>query len=113
MAQSRIVGGNIGLSLATIILNRHSTSGLKDVLTSKQITSLRKSLTSIESFTPEQRVEVSRVFSDAFKTQIEVCAVLGAVCLILCIFAWDRDPPSFAKLVAEQKEKENSAEAIG
>jgi hypothetical protein len=105
MAQSRILGGNIGLAIATVIQNNKLGSGLRGVLSPSQIADLRQSLNAIEKFTLSEAAAVAGVFQGAFIAQIEVCVVLAGVCLLLCGFIFDRNPPSFAKMAAE-KEKE-------
>lgn len=103
MAQSRILGGNIGLAIATVIQNTKLASELRDILSPSQIADLRQSLNAIEKFTPAEVSAVAGVFQDAFIAQIEVCVVLAGICLLLCAFIFARKPPSFAAMAAKKE----------
>jgi hypothetical protein len=94
-SQARILGGNIGLALATIILNSHLTSDLAGMLTPQQINDVRRSLNAIETFTPREIAAVAESFARAFKTQLQACAGVSAACFVVCFLAWQRHPPSF------------------
>lgn len=110
MAQSRILGGNIGLAIATIILNQHLTSDLNSLLSPSQISDLRHSLNAIRDFTPNQVVAVAESFSRAFKGQMEVCIGIAALSFVICWAGWMRDPPSFEGKAKEREEKEKEKE---
>lgn len=104
MAQSRILGGNIGLAVATIVLNRELSKSLSasGLFTPEEIKSVQGSLNAVETFTAAQREAVGRSFSSAFKIQIQICLILAALSLLLCALTWERHPPSFL-------EKQNKA----
>lgn len=110
MAQSRILGGNIGLAIATIILNQHLSSDLKSSLSQTQISNLRHSLNAIRDFTPDEVVAVAKSFSGAFKAQLEVCMGIAALSFVICFASWMKDPPSFESLANEKKEKDRAIE---
>lgn len=107
MAQSRILGGNIGLAIATVIQNNKLGSGLRDVLSPSQIADLRQSLNAIQNFSASGAAAVGGVFQNAFITRIEVFVVLAGVCLLLCAFIYDRKPPSFAIMAAEKERRDD------
>lgn len=111
MSQFRILGGNIGLATATIILNSHLTSDLAGVLTPQQINELRRSLNAIETFTPQEVAAVAGSFANAFKSQLLACTGVAAASLVACFFAWQRHPPTFVEL--ENKKAESRGEASG
>lgn len=102
MAQSRILGGNVGLVIATVIQNIQPSSGLQEVLSQTQIADLGQSLNAIRNFRPSEASAVAGVFQDAFIAQMEVCVVLAGGCLLLCAFILDRKPPSFAAMAARK-----------
>lgn len=103
-SQARILGGNIGLAIATIILNSHLTSDLAGILTPQQISDLRRSLNAIETFTPREIAAVAESFAHAFKTQLQACASVSAACFVFCFLAWQRHPPSFVDLEKKKAE---------
>jgi hypothetical protein len=103
MAQSRILGGNIGLAVATVIQNSNLNPGLQDVISQSQIADLKQSLNAIRNFAPSEASAVAGVFQDAFIAQMEVYVVLAGVCLLLCPFIFDHKPPSFAVVAAEKR----------
>ncbi|KAL9622620.1 MAG: hypothetical protein Q9160_003117 [Pyrenula sp. 1 TL-2023] len=110
MAQSRILGGNIGLAIATIILNQHLASDLKSSLSQSQISSLRHSLNAIRDFTPDEVAAVAKSFSGAFKAQLEVCMGIAALSFVICFASWMKDPPSFESMANEKKERDRAME---
>ena len=102
MSQARILGGNIGLALATIILNSHLTSDLAGILSPQQISNLQGSLNAIETFTPSEVAAVTVSFANAFKSQSQGCTGAAAACLVVSLFAWQRNPPNFIDLERER-----------
>ena len=108
MSQSRVLGGNIGLAVATIIFNSHLTSDLAGILTPQQISDCRRSLNVIATFTPREAAAVAGSFANAFKSQMQVCMGVAAASLVVCFFGWQRHPPTFVEL-----EKKKKAESRG
>lgn len=94
MAQTRIFGGSIGLAGATIILNQLLSSELQGVLSPSELSGLKQSLTSIETFTPSQVQAVVGVFAEAFHWDLRMCTIVAGVSFVACFFAWQRDPPT-------------------
>ena len=107
-SQSRILGGNIGISIATVILNSHLSSDLAGVLTPLQISDLRRSINTIETLTRHQQTTVAASFVKAFKSQLQGCVGVAAACLIIGLLAWQRHPPTMAELGEKQKADDNS-----
>lgn len=99
-SQMRILGGNIGLSLATIILNAHLSSDLAGILTPLQISNLRQSLNAVETLTPGQIAAVAASFANAFRSQMQACMGVAGGCLVVALFAWQKHPPT---LVSEKE----------
>lgn len=97
-SQARLLGGNIGLALATIILNIHLNADLKGILTPAQISDLRHSLNAIEHFSPREIAAVAESFAHAFKTQLQVCTGVATASLLFGLMAWQRHPPTFVDL---------------
>lgn len=97
-AQLRILGGNIGLAVATIILNARLNADLSGVLTPEQLSGLKRSLKTLSLLNPSEKAAVGASFANSFRYQILVC--LGVACLGLCSCAliWQRHPRTFQDL---------------
>lgn len=114
MTQSRLLGGNIGLAIGTVVLNQHVSSGLSDTLSPEQVKNLQQSLNTIETFTPQEAQAVSVVFSDAFQSQVLISACMAAAGLVSGLFIWQRNPPSLnSKIAAEASAKARAMEKAG
>ncbi|MCJ1476256.1 hypothetical protein MMC13_004922 [Lambiella insularis] len=83
LSQSRLLGGNIGLALATFILSAHLTADLADILTPQQISALLASLNALQSFTPVEVAAVAASFARASRTQLLACVGVAAAGLLL------------------------------
>ncbi|PWY68668.1 MFS general substrate transporter [Aspergillus heteromorphus CBS 117.55] len=92
VAQSRVLGGNIGLAIATVILNQHLVSDLQGILSDSQLNDLRHSLTAIRSLDPHDVEAVRASFADAFHSQMEVSMFVAAAALLAALCTWKRYP---------------------
>jgi hypothetical protein len=93
-------------------LNAHLNEDLKGVLTPEQIAEVRKSLNAIESLAPAQVSAVADSFSRAFRTQLQVCAGIAGLSLILCLITWQKNPPSFEELGKTKAKKKKGEEKL-
>jgi len=92
--QGRILGGNIGLAVATIILNAHLSSDLKDILAPAQIAELRHSINAIDALTAKEAAAVRLAVAAAFRGQMFACLGVACACFVACLFLWQRNPPT-------------------
>ena len=97
MSQSRLLGGNIGLAIATVVQNQHLESDLQGILSNSQIDNLRHSLTAIKILSSQQVQAFRASFADAFRTQMEISMCVAAAALVSGICVWQRHPPTFAE----------------
>lgn len=97
MAQARILGGAIGLAVATAIFNARPGGELEGVLTGEQLAGLRRSLGMLGVLDGVQREAVRGVFAWSFDRQLRVCAYVAAVCLVVSGFAYTKDPPEIRR----------------
>ncbi|OQN98776.1 hypothetical protein B0A48_15445 [Cryoendolithus antarcticus] len=97
-AQTRILGGNLGLAIATIILNARLNVDLNGTLTPQQLSDLKRSLNSIGSLDPRQVQAVGLSFANAFRIQLVVCLGVAIVSLCCCAMIWQRNPRTFKDL---------------
>lgn len=99
-AQARMLGGNLGLAVATIVLNAWLDTDLSGVLTPHQLSELKRSLNSIGSLTAVQVAAVGRSFADAFRLQLLVCLGVALASLLSCALVWKhRSSPSKVPVV--------------
>lgn len=101
MSQGRLLGGNLGLAIATIVLNQQLISDLSGIVSPDELNTLRHSLLAISSLTPQQVEIVQQAFADAFKTQLVTnMGVVGAA-FVFSICTWERHPTTFAQLLQQ------------
>jgi hypothetical protein len=94
-AQARLFGSNIGLALATIILNASLDSNLAGTLSAQELGAVKKSLNAVSKLTPSQAQAVGQSIADAFSVQLLVCLGVTIVGLLCCGLIWQKDPQSF------------------
>jgi len=113
LSETRILGGNVGLAVSTIILNARLSHDLKDVLSPQQLLAIQNSLNSIALLDPVQQAAVQRTFARAFQTQFWVCIGIGALAALTGVFLWQRHPPTFASVEQKKKETQTLPESDG
>jgi hypothetical protein len=92
IAQVRVLGGIVGLSIATTLFNRRSRASLSDTLVPSQLEALYKSPLAVISFPPDQQVFVKGVYADVFSLQMRVLMFVCAVAVLVSLFSWERRP---------------------
>jgi hypothetical protein len=102
IGQARVLGGNVGLAIATIIFNQRVAADLSESLSATQLENLQQSLSTISSLDLSQQAAVAMVFSNSFNEQMRVCTYLSAVAVIVALFTWQRNPASVAENKARQ-----------
>ena len=107
LSQARMLGGSIGLSMGTIVLNNKLSTGLAGVLDPVRIKSLEQSLNNISSLNPTDQALVAQTYTDAFNAQMRICTYLSAVALVAAIATYQKNPASVARL----REKQNAMAA--
>jgi hypothetical protein len=106
MSQARLLGGNIGLAIATIVLNQHLISDLRGVVPADEIDTLRHSLFAISLLTPVQAEVVRRSFAGAFVTQLEINLGVAGLALIVALGTWERRPTTLRDVMERVKREE-------
>ncbi|KAL8719830.1 MAG: hypothetical protein Q9225_003208 [Loekoesia sp. 1 TL-2023] len=104
LAQARILGGSIGLSMATIVLNKKLSSGLVGVLDAAKIKSLEQSLNTISDLSPANQGLVAQMYTNAFNDQMRICTYLSAAALLAAIATYQKHPAS----VQAMRDKQNA-----
>ena len=103
LSQARMLGGSIGLSMATIVLNNKLSTGLAGVLDPARIKFLEQSLNNISTLNPTDQALVAQTYTDAFNAQMRICTYLSAVALVAAIATYQKNPASVARLREKQK----------
>ena len=103
MSQARALGGTIGLSIATIVLNNKLSTCLTGVLGTVRVKSLQQSLSYISTLNPNDQALVAQAYTDAFNSQMRICTYLSAVALLAAIATYQKNPASVARLKEKQR----------
>jgi hypothetical protein len=67
-----MTGATIGLSACTTAFNSYLTSRLPGILSNTQLTNLLQSISTLDTFTPDQRQEVEVIYGNAYNLQLKV-----------------------------------------
>ena len=70
--QFRFLGGAIGLSIASSVLNGKLKSELRGVLLSSELTALLQTTEVIKSLSPEKAQRVRQTFVDSYNVQFKI-----------------------------------------
>ncbi|KAH7316498.1 major facilitator superfamily-domain-containing protein [Stachybotrys elegans] len=98
VAQARVLGGCLGLSICTVIFNLHTNQYLEGHLTEDQLSTLDRSPLSGLSLPSELRQLVRTVYADAFAEEIKVMTIVCAVMVVVSLFTWERHPAALERL---------------
>jgi hypothetical protein len=108
-----MLGGSIGLAVATIIFNGNLAKSLGDTVTPTELHSLQRSLSTISRLTPKQRAAVIKIYADSFNDQMEMCTYVSIFCLLAALATWQRKPMSVVDSVMKKQDEESVEEKPG
>ena len=94
IAQARVLGGAIGLAVATIILNDRVQRELIGKLTHTQLDALHQSPIALIQRWPELQALIRETYTASFATMIKVMTVVSGLALLVSICTLERNPPS-------------------
>lgn len=103
ISQARILGGSIGLAIATIVLNNKLDKKLTGVLNPTQLSNLKQSLSTIRELPLGEQGAVAQVYSNSFNQQMRICTYLSVVCVVASLATYSRTPASIAAARAKQE----------
>ncbi|KAH8169953.1 major facilitator superfamily protein [Sarocladium implicatum] len=105
VAQARVLGGCIGLSICTIILNAQIQEHLGDgkVLSQSQLEDLLRSPLSGLRLPMEQRDLVKRVYANAFRDEVKVMTGVCAAMVLFSLFTLERNPAPLERMTVQLK----------
>lgn len=89
IAQVRVLGGSIGIAASTAILGVTQRRQLSGILTPDQLAILESSA---KTFTAEQLQAVRKAYSDSFRQDLRVCAIISGICILITLSAYRHNP---------------------
>lgn len=101
--QARVLGGMVGLSMGTIILNNRLGMDLTGILNPVQIEYLQRSLTSRVELGPDDQVLVAHVYAGAFNDQMRTCTYVSVAALLVAALTYPRKTASVPAIREKQK----------
>lgn len=108
VAQARVLGGCIGLSLCTILFNMHANRHLSGRLTEEELRMLHRSPLLGLQLPTKLRELVRRVYIDAFGIEIEVIALACAAMVVISLLTLEKHPPSIRRVTTPVKDESSS-----
>lgn len=105
VAQARVLGGCIGLSVCTVIFNSHVNEYLDEHLTAKQLESLHRSPLSALQLPLSLQDLIKNVYGGAFTMEIKVMVIVCAVMVFVSLFTLERHPAPLERFTTYCKEE--------
>ncbi|KAJ6443901.1 MFS multidrug transporter [Purpureocillium lavendulum] len=92
IAQARVFGGCIGLSICTVVFNAHVNGNLDQVLTHDQLDDLHRSPLASLGLPENVRALVKNAYVVAFGQEVQVMMVVCAAMVVVSLFTIERHP---------------------
>jgi len=112
VAQVRVFGGSLGIAASSAILGVTLQQQVGRSVTPQQLSSLGGGNANI---TPGQLVAVRKAYSDAFREDMRVCAIIAGIALLWALGTYNRECLTSAEQqeqqVSEKAKKRNTAVA--
>lgn len=108
-SQVRVLGGSIGLAVATILSNNRLSNNLVTVLSPAEIEAVQRSLETISNLQPSQQIAVAKAFAESFNDQMRLCLGVCAVSILVAVSTWQRNPATLEENRNKQKELAEAA----
>ncbi len=105
VAQARVLGGCIGLSLCTVVFNGHVNGSLGSQLSPEQLAQIHRSPIAALQFPTEKQELVRSVYSGAFTEETRLMVVICAVMVAVSLFTLERHPAPLEILTSLPKER--------
>ncbi len=95
LTQMRTLGGSVGLAAGVIVFNQQirSSAVLNKALTGSQLSDIYKSPLAIEQLSQGERQLVSRIYADAFSSEMRTATYIAAACLLVSLMTLQKNPP--------------------
>ncbi|PHH65204.1 hypothetical protein CDD81_3063 [Ophiocordyceps australis] len=112
VAQARVLGGCLGLSICTAVFNMHVNQKLGAELTSDQLDTLHRSPLSGLQMPQRLRDLVKDVYVGAFGNEIQVMGLVCAFMVIISLFTLERNPTPLSQMTASPMVEKESASSF-
>ncbi len=103
VAQARVLGGCIGLSVCTVVFNGHVNGSLRSQLSPEQLAQIHRSPIAGLQFPLEKQELVRSVYAGAFTEETRLMIVICAVMVAVSLFTLERLPPPLEILTSLPK----------
>ncbi|KAI5307057.1 hypothetical protein KEM56_005235 [Ascosphaera pollenicola] len=100
-SQGRLIGGNAGLAVSTIVLNQRITTNLGGEVSPDMLDKLRHSLLTLSEATPAQQAAVQKIFADSFRINMLCCMCIAALAFCVGLLSYQKHPPALVQLVTD------------
>ncbi|KAK7748895.1 hypothetical protein SLS53_000919 [Cytospora paraplurivora] len=87
IAQSRMLGGSIGIAMSSAVLAVQQTSQLAGIVSPSALSSLQSSGSSL---TPAQYAAIRKTYNDSFKETMQVCAIVASIGVLVTMGTYRR-----------------------
>ncbi|KGQ07335.1 putative MFS-type transporter yusP [Beauveria bassiana D1-5] len=108
VAQARVLGGCVGISVCTVVFNAHVNGSLRSQLSPEQLAQIHRSPISGLQFPTDKQEYVRSAYSGAFTEETRVMIVNCAVMVAASLFTLERHPPSLEILTSLPKKQQSS-----
>lgn len=103
VAQARVFGGCLGLSICTVVFNSNANRYLETNLNTAQLGQLQRSPLSGLQLPAELRSLVKAVYAAAFAEEIKLMALICSVMVVVSLFTLEKQPAPLERLTARQR----------
>ena len=90
VVQFRLLGGAVGLSIATSVVNSYLRSHLSGLVSLDQLESILRSVSAIDSLDPSLGSTVRAVFGRAYNLQMKLMIGFGAAQIPASLLLWGK-----------------------
>lgn len=108
VAQARVLGGCIGLSLCTILFNSHANRHLTGFLSQAELDMLHRSPLSGLHLPEKSRELVKKTYVGAFGEEARVIGLACIAMVVVSFFTLERHPSPLQRLTVEVKDETSS-----
>ncbi|KAF7899502.1 hypothetical protein EAF00_003838 [Botryotinia globosa] len=96
VTQMRILGGAIGVAIATSLLSSNVISALADILPTEIVNHLLQNISSVALLSPGDQIAVRTAFAQGYKNQLVMILCFCAAELLAIGLMWERKPRRLA-----------------
>lgn len=105
MAQVRVLGGCIGISVCTVVFNANFNAVLSHLLSPQQLEELHRSPTAAVQWPDNIREAVRDVYSTAYSDELKIMLYVAALMPVAAALTFERIPMPVHKAAAVAKER--------